>query len=67
MMISDPPLLFDIKSIGQKVLFNQHKQDSLDGFIKSGEECFSILPNVYKLSQSNGKENNAPDNVNVMK
>lgn len=36
MMISDPPLLFDFRQIGQKVQFNQHKQDSLDGFIKTG-------------------------------
>lgn len=51
MMISDPPLLFDIDSIGQKVNFNQHKQESLDGFIKANEECYIILPSVYKLNQ----------------
>ena len=48
-MISDPPLLFDFRQIGQKVQFNQHKQDSLDGFIKSGEDCLIIMPCVYKL------------------
>ena len=52
MMISDPPLLFDCTAIGHKVAFSQHKQDSLDGFIKAGEECFVILPPVYKLTAS---------------
>lgn len=52
MMISDPPLLFDCNSIGQKIMFNQHKQDSMDGFIKVNEECFAILPPVYKLIAS---------------
>lgn len=56
-MISDPPLLFDLDSIGQKVTFNQHKQDSLDGFIKASEECYIILPSVYKLNQAdNGNQ-----------
>lgn len=53
MMISDPPLLFDVSQIGQKVSFNQHKQDSMDGFIKVGEECLAILPSVYKLTPGN--------------
>ena len=35
MMISDPPLVFDIKQIGQKVQYTQYKCDSLDGFIKN--------------------------------
>ena len=48
-MISDPPLLFDFSKLGVKVSFNQHKQDSLDGFIKTGEECFVIVPPLYKL------------------
>ena len=59
MMISDPPLLFDIKQIGKQVKFNQHKQDSLDGFIKTNEECFSILPSVFKLQVSNGSTGNS--------
>ena len=59
MMISDPPLLFDIRQIGQQVKFNQHKQDSLDGFIKSNDDCFSILPSVYKLSVSSGNNSNS--------
>lgn len=49
MMISDPPLLFDFQKIGQKVNFNQYKQESLDGFIKTGEDCLVILPSVHKL------------------
>ena len=52
MMISDPPLLFDTDSIGKKITFNQHKQESLDGFIKSNEDCFVILPPVYRLNTS---------------
>lgn len=56
-MISDPPLLFDIDSIGQKVNFNQHKQESLDGFIKANEECYIILPSVYKLNQGSSDNN----------
>jgi len=49
MMISDPPLLFDFQKIGHKVNFNQYKQESLDGFIKAGEDCLIILPSVHKL------------------
>lgn len=67
MMISDPPLVFDIRQIGQKVIFNQHKQDSMDGFIKTNEECLSILPPVYKLipasspsTQADSEQENKP-------
>lgn len=55
-MISDPPLLFDLDAIGKKINFNQHKQESLDGFIKANEECFVILPPVYKLNISSQQE-----------
>ena len=48
MLVSDPPLVFDIKRIGEKVQFNQYKYDSLDGFIKGSEECMIILPSVHK-------------------
>jgi hypothetical protein len=48
MMISDPPLCFDLSSTGQKVRFNQYKYESLDGFAKQDEECFIILPSVHK-------------------
>ena len=44
MMISDPPMLFDCRQIGMKVNFNQHKFESLDGFIKASDECLVILP-----------------------
>mmetsp|Transcript_4150 Transcript_4150/g.7029 ORF Transcript_4150/g.7029 Transcript_4150/m.7029 type:complete len:89 (+) Transcript_4150:452-718(+) len=53
MLISDPALCFDFRWIGQKVQFNQHKQDSLDGFIKQGEDCLVILPPVYKYLPHN--------------
>jgi hypothetical protein len=51
MVVSDPPIMFDIKRIGEKVQFNQFKYDSMDGFIKAGEECFIILPSVHKYNQ----------------
>ena len=54
MMISDPPIVFDMKRIGEKVQFNQFKFDSLDGFIKSNEECLIILPSVHKYNQGGG-------------
>jgi hypothetical protein len=57
MMISDPPLVFEFGQIGKKVQFNQHKQDSLDGFIKTGEDCLVIIPPVYKLIPSTSSNN----------
>lgn len=53
MMISDPPILFDFRFIGSKILFNQHRYDSLDGFIKAGDDCLVIIPPVYKLINGN--------------
>ena len=50
MVISDPPLVFDLKRVGEKVLFNQFKFDSMDGFIKANDECFVILPPVHRFS-----------------
>ncbi len=48
MFVSDPPIMFDLKRIGEKVQFNSFKYDSMDGFIKAGEECYIILPAVHK-------------------
>lgn len=62
MMISDPPLLFDFQKIGQKVNFNQYKQESLDGFIKTGEECLVILPPVHKLIPAQSQFQGLSDN-----
>lgn len=50
MVVSDPPLVFDLKRIGEKVQFNQYKYDSLDGFIKSNDECVIIIPAVHKYA-----------------
>jgi len=50
MMISDPPLIFEYSKIGDKVSYNSHKQESLDGFIKAGDECYTILPCVIRLN-----------------
>ena len=52
MSVSDPPLVFDLKRIGEKVMFNQYKFDSLDGFIKNNDECLIILPSVHKYNGS---------------
>jgi FtsZ-binding cell division protein ZapB len=54
MQVSDPPLAFDTKRIGEKVLFNSFKYESIDGFIKSNEECLIILPSVHKFNQGGG-------------
>lgn len=54
MLVSDPPIVFDMKRIGEKVQFNQFKYDSMDGFIKSNEECLIILPSVHKYNQGGG-------------
>jgi hypothetical protein len=54
MMVSDPPLMFDVKRIGERVQFNQFKYDSMDGFIKANDECLVILPSVHKYSGSSG-------------
>jgi hypothetical protein len=56
MMISDPPLAFDYTKIGDKMYFNQHKQESLDGFIKSQDESYVILPTVFKIINPEKKE-----------
>lgn len=54
MLISDPLIVFDSKRIGEKVQFNQYKYDSLDGFIKSNDECLIVLPSVHKFSHGAG-------------
>ena len=54
MLVSDPPVVFDLKRIGERVQFNQYKYDSMDGFIKNNEECLIILPSVHKYSQGGG-------------
>lgn len=48
MYISDPWLIFDLSTIGQKVSNNPVKMDSMDGFIKNGQESLVILPSVHK-------------------
>jgi hypothetical protein len=54
MLVSDPPLVFDLKRIGEKVTFNQYKYDSMDGFIKVNDECLVILPAVHKYAPGGG-------------
>ncbi len=49
MYVSDPPLVFDMKRIGEKVQFNQFKFESIDGFIRNNEDCLIILPALHKL------------------
>lgn len=48
MYICDPWMMFDLSTIGQKVANNPIKMDSMDGFIKNGQESLIILPSVYK-------------------
>jgi hypothetical protein len=50
MYICDPWLVFDMNQIGQKVTNNPMKMDSMDGFIKNGQECIVILPAVCKTN-----------------
>lgn len=50
MYVSDPSIVFDIKRIGERVQFNQFKYDSMDGFIKTNDECLIILPSVHKYN-----------------
>jgi hypothetical protein len=38
----------EIDSIGQKVGYNLLKNECLDGFVKQRQECFVLLPAVYK-------------------
>lgn len=53
--ISDPPILIDINSIGQKIFFSSFKHDSVDGFIKQKHECVVILPSCYKNNLNTGE------------
>ena len=46
--ISDPPLGMEVGCIGKRVEFNSLYHDPFDGFIKSKEECFIILPSVRR-------------------
>jgi len=48
--VSDPQVIIEINSIGQKVLFNNMKHDSVDGFIKQKHDCITILPHVFKAN-----------------
>lgn len=54
MLVSDPPIVYDMKRIGEKVQFNSYKYDSMDGFIKANDECLIILPAVHKYNQGGG-------------
>lgn len=58
MIISDPPLVFDLKRVGEKIQFNQFKYDSMDGFIKGNDECFIILPPVHRYAAGNNNSSN---------
>ena len=50
MYIWDPWLVFDLSLLGKTVANNPTKTDSMDGFIKNGQECLIILPGVYKAA-----------------
>lgn len=53
--VSDPQVFIDINSIGQKILFNPIKHDSVDGFIKQKHECVVVLPACYKINASSSE------------
>ena len=46
--ISDPPLDFDVETIGAKVSYNPLRHEAFDGFIKAKEECWVVLPELRK-------------------
>jgi len=46
--VSEPPLELEMAQIGQQVLFNSFKHDSVDGFIKGGQDCLIVLPQISK-------------------
>ncbi len=46
--ISDPVIVFDFESLGEKILYSNLKHDSVDGFIKVKHECQVIIPPAYK-------------------
>jgi hypothetical protein len=50
MYISDPWLIFDVSIMGQKISNSPVKVDSMDGFIKNGQESLVVLPSVHKNS-----------------
>lgn len=50
MYISHPRLVFNLSIFGNKIPYNPLKVESLDGFIKNGEETIIILPSLYKDS-----------------
>lgn len=50
MYIWDPWMVFDLSIFGQTVSNNPIKMDSMDGFIKNGQESLIILPAVYKAT-----------------
>mmetsp|Transcript_19640 Transcript_19640/g.36183 ORF Transcript_19640/g.36183 Transcript_19640/m.36183 type:complete len:291 (-) Transcript_19640:7273-8145(-) len=46
--ISDPPMICNFQAIGKTVVFNSIAHDSLDGFIRTGDSCYVVLPAVFK-------------------
>ncbi len=46
--VSEPTLVLDNQKVGKSVAFSSFNYESIDGFIKNGDECLIILPAVYK-------------------
>lgn len=46
--ISDPVIVMDIESLGEKISYSNTKHDSVDGFIKNKHESLVIVPAVFK-------------------
>jgi hypothetical protein len=43
-------MCLDVETIGQKTHFNVLKNECLDGFVKQRQECYILLPALYKGS-----------------
>ncbi len=50
--ISEPEFVYALETMGSKVQFNPLRHESIDGFVKSKEQCVLILPTVHKHSSS---------------
>lgn len=51
--ICDPVIVLDFNSMGNRIIFNTMKFESMDGFIKQKHECYIILPGFYKFGIAN--------------
>jgi hypothetical protein len=55
--ISDPPINWDMNSIGVRTQFNSIKHESVDGFIRQKHDSIIILPTCYKGTSLSANDN----------